>query len=155
MHVEAAKGWCELHNYKEAEVELGRVRSELHNHPLVLEARWQINMNLEKWDAALEVANAIVKQSPEWPNGWIYKGETLTEMERLEEAQETLHQAAERFPTDEIILYDLACVCCTLCRFDKARFWLNKAIDAGGEPVRQRALDDPDLGFLVDGTPEP
>jgi hypothetical protein len=53
--------------------------------------------------------------------------------------------AAALFPADEIILYDLACVCCALKRPDEARAWLAKAIEAGGDEIKKRALDDTDL----------
>ena len=52
---------------------------------------------------------------------------------------------AALFPVDEIIPYDLACVCCGLKRLDEARSWLAKAIEAGGNAIKLKALDDPDL----------
>jgi Flp pilus assembly protein TadD len=82
---------------------------------------------------------------PEWPSGWIYRASSLTELNRHQEAYETLSAAAALFPTDEIIPYDLACVCCALKRFDEVRTWLGKGIDVGGKDVKLRALDDPDL----------
>jgi hypothetical protein len=53
--------------------------------------------------------------------------------------------AAVRFPTGEIILYDLSCVCCALKWPDEARAWLGKAIEEGGNEIKLKALDDPDL----------
>jgi hypothetical protein len=53
--------------------------------------------------------------------------------------------AAMKFPSDVIILYDLACICCALKREEEARDWLGKAIEAGGNEIRKRSLDDPDL----------
>ena len=141
----AAQGWCELHAFAEAEVELDRITASLRAHPKVLEVRWQIYANLEKWADALDIANAIVKAAPEWSSGWIYRASSLTELDRQQEAYETLSAAAALFPRDEIIPYDLACVCCALKRVDEARSWLGKAIDAGGNETKLRALDDPDL----------
>jgi len=60
-------------------------------------------------------------------------------------AYETLSVAAARFPADETILYDLACVCRTLKRPAEARTWLAKAIQVGGSKTRLRALDAPRL----------
>ena len=82
---------------------------------------------------------------PDWPSGWIYRASSLTELNGQQEAHETLSEAASRFTSDEIILYDLACVCCALKRFDEARTWLGKAIQAGGNKIKLRAQDDPDL----------
>ena len=145
MHLEAAKGWCGLHAFLDANDELEKISPALHAHPLVLEIRWQIYSNLEKWDEALDIASALVKMRPDWPNGWIYRATILNEMNRNLEAHETLSTAVSRFPEDEIILYDLACICCALKRIDEARTWLVKAIEAGGNNVKLKALDDTDL----------
>jgi predicted Zn-dependent protease len=155
MYVEAAKGWCELHAYPEAEAELEKVSPELRNHPVVLEARWQMCANLERWEAALDAATALVGLAPESPEGWIYKGSALVELKRLAEAHQTLSLAAAKFSSDEIILYDLACVCCAMGRVDESKSWLGKAIDAGGNPIKLRALDDPDLEPLWDSLRQP
>ena len=145
MYLEAAKGWCELHAIQEADEELKKIAPHLSDHPLVLEVRWQVCANLEKWPDALQIANAIVEESPDWPNGWIYKASSLNEMGRFQEAYATLSQAAAKFPTDEIIPYDLACVCRALKRFDEAWTSLGRAVDLGGKESKVRALDDPDL----------
>ena len=154
LHLEAAKGWCELHAFAEADAELDNITASLRAHPKVLEVRWQIYANLEKWEGALEIASALVTMRPDWANGWIYKASSLTELNRHEEAYETLSAAAARFPSDEIIPYDLACVCCALKRLEEARIWLGKAIEAGGREMKLRALDDPDLTPLWQGLRE-
>jgi tetratricopeptide (TPR) repeat protein len=145
LHLQAAQGWCELHAYTEADAELDKIDASLRAHPKVLEVRWQIHANLEKWAGALDIASAIVKMVPEWPSGWIYQASSLTELNRQHEAYETLSAAAALFPRDEIIMYDLACVCCALKRVEEAREWLGKAIEAGGKEIKLRALDDSDL----------
>ena len=145
LHLEAAKGWCELHAFVEADTELDKIAAGLRAHPKVLEVRWQIYANLEKWAGALDIASAIMKMEPEWPSGWIYRASSLTELNRQQEAYETLSAAAALFPGDEIIPYDLACVCCALKRIDEGWRWLSKAIETGGDAIRLKALDDPDL----------
>ena len=145
LHLEAAQGWCELHAFTEADAELDKIAASFRDHPKVLEVRWQICANLEKWAGALDIASAIVKRVPEWPSGWIYRASSLTELNRQQEAYETLSAAAALFPGDEIIPYDLACVCCGLKRLDEARSWLAKAIEAGGNAIKLKALDDTDL----------
>ena len=102
---------CGLDAFAEADAEVENTTASLRAHPSVLEVRWQIYANLEKWTGALEIASAIVKLVPDWPSGWVYRASSLTELNREQEAYETLSAAAARFPGDEIILYDLACVC--------------------------------------------
>ncbi|SRR6266567_693913 len=113
-HVEAANGWCRLESFQEATAELEQITLENQGHPDVLEVRWQICANLGKWPDALEFATAVAVQAPGKPDGWIYKASALHELGRNPEAHEVLIEAAKRFPDDEIILYDLACVCCLL-----------------------------------------
>ena len=145
IHLEAAKGWCELHAFLRAKEELEKIDASLCAHPNVLEVRWQIYANLERWDDALEIASAIVIARPEWPNGYIYQASSLNESNRQPQAYETLSAAAVLFPGDEIIHYDLACVCCSLKRVEEARMWLGKAIELGRDGTRLRALGDSDL----------
>jgi hypothetical protein len=66
-HLEAAQSWCELHAFWEADAELDNITASLRAHPSVLEVRWQIYANLEKWAGALDIASAIVKLVPDWP----------------------------------------------------------------------------------------
>jgi hypothetical protein len=60
----------------------------------------------------------------------------VTELNRHQEAHQTLSEAVMRFPSDEIILYDLTCVCCALKRIDEARGWLAKAIEVSGNEIK-------------------
>ena len=144
-HLEAAQGWCELHAFLEADAELDKIATSFRDHPKVLEVRWQICANLEKWADALDIASAIVNTVPDWPSGWIYRASSLAELNRQKEAYETLSAAAALFPGDEIIPYDLACLCCALKRPDEAKTWLGKAIETGGSAIKLKALDDQDL----------
>ena len=69
FHLQAAQGWCELHSFSEANEELEKIAPGLRAHPSVMEVRWQICANLEKWGAALDIASAIVKMAPDWASG--------------------------------------------------------------------------------------
>lgn len=145
VHLDAAKGWCELRAYLEANEELEKIAPQLRAHPAVLEVRWQIYANLQKWEGALNIAAALARLRPDWPDAWIYQASSLCELNRHQEAYQVLSEAVAMFPGDEIVLYDLACICCALKRVEEARSWLSKAIDVGGDQVKLRALDDPDL----------
>jgi tetratricopeptide (TPR) repeat protein len=139
------KGWCELDSFLEANAELDQVKPECRAHPDVLEARWQVYANLEKWEGALESASVLMRTVPGKPEGFLYTASSLQELGRSEEAFQTLMKAVNRFPSDEIVLFDLACLCCMLGRAEEARNWLSKAIEVGGEDIKLRAMDDPDL----------
>ncbi len=129
-HVEAAKGWCQLHAFLEANQELEKVSPSLRAHPSVLEARWQVYANLGQWENALDIASMLVKVRPESPGGY-YRASSLAELNRHLEAYETLSAAVSQFPAEDIVLYDLVCVCCALKRIDEARTWLGIALVPG------------------------
>lgn len=147
-HLDAAEGWCGLGSFLEANEELENITPQVRAHPKVLEIRWQIYAKLKKWDVALDIARALIKLAPDKPEGWIYTANSLRELKRHEEAYDTLIQAADKFPEDETIAFDIACVCCLLKQFDEAKNWVHTAIDLGGKEIKLRVLDDDDLESL-------
>ena len=72
-HLEAAQGWFELGNHLEANEELENITPKNRAHPAVLEIRWQIYAKAKKWDAALDIASALIQQVPEHPLGWVHR----------------------------------------------------------------------------------
>jgi len=143
--VEAAKGWCALHDFAEAAKELGQVSPTAVEHPRVLEVRWQVCANLDRWDEAHAVSTALTRLAPHAPEGWIHLASSLAELDRKQEAFEVLRGAASDVLDDEIIHYDLACLCCALGKVAEGERWVARAIEIGGEQVRRKALDDEDL----------
>jgi predicted Zn-dependent protease len=85
-HLEAAQGWFELGNCVEANEELENITPENRTHPAVLEVRWQIYTKAKKWDAALDIASALIQLVPEHPLGWVHRSYCLHELKRTEEA---------------------------------------------------------------------
>lgn len=144
-HLAAAKGWLELLAFDDSARELEAIRPELRGHPAVLEVRWALAANSGNWQDALGIAVSLTQLMPDKSEGWIYQGSALTELDRPADAYAVLLQGHERFPQDEILAYDLACVCCSLGRDDEAVEWIRKAIALAGDEMRQRALEDPDL----------
>lgn len=144
-HLAAAKGWLELKAFDDAARELEAIRPELRDHPAVLEIRWALAANAGNWPEALAISDSLTRLVPDKPEGWIYQGSALAELNRHEEAHSTLLRGHERFPQDEILAYDLACVCCALDREDEAVKWIRKSITMAGDEMRKRALEDPDL----------
>ena len=71
----------------------------------------------------------------------------------LQRAYDELVIAAERFPTDPIVRFNLACYCCQLGRLEAAKDWLHKAYEVGNaRQIKLMALDDPDLQPLWQST---
>lgn len=146
--IEAAQGWGELQDFEEAAKELGKVSVGCQDHPDVLEVRWQICVNRAQWEAALDLAGRITRKEPGAVRGYLYTASSLVGLGRPEKALTILLQAVQLFPRDEIVLYDLACICCGLGQLADAKAWLSLAVEIGGDDIRKRAIDDPDLEAL-------
>jgi predicted Zn-dependent protease len=145
-HLEAAEGWVELGNHLEAGKELEQITPENHAHPAVLEIRWQILAKARQWDAALDIAAALIQLLPEHPLGWINRSYALHELKRTEEARDNLLRVVGKFPADAIMRYNLACYECQLGRLEQAKTWLQKAFAVGdSKELTLMALGDPDL----------
>jgi tetratricopeptide (TPR) repeat protein len=148
-HLEAAEGWIELGNPLEANGELENITAENRAHPAVLEIRWQIYAKAKKWDAALDIASALIQLAPEHPLGWVHRSYSLHELKRSEEARDNLLRVVDKFPQDPIMRYNLACYECQLGRLKQAKSWLQKAFELGDPmKIKLMALEDPDLELL-------
>lgn len=149
----AAIGWLQLGRAAEAVAELDRISPEHQERPEVLEVRWVACVALKDWDAATRVAERLVTLAPDRPNGWLHRAYALRRAESggLEQAWEALRPAAERFPREPIIPYNLACYACQMGRLDEARQWFQRALDLGDRAtLKEMALHDADLQPLWD-----
>jgi tetratricopeptide (TPR) repeat protein len=146
FHLLAAQGWLELGDYIEANDELEEITPELRAHPAVLNVQWGVYAAAKKWDAALDIATAIIQLDPEGPLGWVQRSYALHELKRTAEARDNLLCVVNKFERDDIIHYNLACYECQLGRLAQAKHWLQMAFELG-DPIKMKlkALDDPDL----------
>jgi tetratricopeptide (TPR) repeat protein len=149
-HLEAAEGWLELGLPLDANAELEKITPQLRDHPDVLELRWHIYGKEKRWEACVDIANAVIKRAPERSDGWIHRSFALHELKRTQEAFDQLLPAVDTFPKVWTIPYNLACYCSVLGRFDEAQKWLKQAIALGGDKVKLGALEDEDLKPLWD-----
>ena len=136
--------------------ELEQITPENRAHPAVLAVRWQIYAKAKKWEAALDIASALIQLAPEHPFGWVHRSFCLHELKRTEEARDNLLRAVDKFPEDPIIRYNLACYECQLGRLEQAKNWLEKAFELGDpREMKLMALGDPDLEPLWQSLHEP
>jgi len=142
----SAQGWLELGNATEARIELGNLSCAAQDHTEVLELRWAICAAERKWDAALEVADDLIKVDPEEAIGWVHRSYALHELKRTQEARDNLLKVVEKFGQSPTIHYNLACYECQLGDLDAARKWLKTAFRLGDRnQMKPAALRDPDL----------
>ncbi len=148
----AALGWLELGNPSEARAELARINPDLQNHPGVLELRWLVCADEKKWEEGLPIAEELVQRVPEEASGWLHRAYALRRVPggSLQQAWDALWPAADKFPKESIIAYNLACYACQMQQMDTALSWIKRAIAiAGKERVQQMAAQDPDLQPLL------
>lgn len=144
----AALGWLELGNAGEALSELKGISTGNQSHPAVLEVRWAVYAEMKRWDLALESANELVRVLPGKVGGWLHRAYALRRAPGggLAQAWDALLPAAEKFPKQSLVAFNLACYACQLQRLDEARLWLQRAAKIGGKAeVRKMALADSDL----------
>jgi predicted Zn-dependent protease len=144
----AAVGWLELGNPAEALAELALISPEQRHHPDVLELRYQALTERQDWPEALQVAGELLQRCPERATGWLHQAYAARRAPGggLAQAWEILRQAADQFPKDHLIRYNLACYACQMQRLDEARHWLKLAFGTGDKQHYQTlALQDEDL----------
>ena len=155
-YISAAIGWLELGNLSEAKAELERIGPEFRDYPEVLEARWLICAEEQKWEEGLQIARALLEGAPEWPTGWLHQAYALRRVPEgsVKQAWTALLPAFDKFPKEPIICYNLSCYACQMNQLDAARVWFKRAIVIGGkkrkEKIKQMALEDSDLRALWD-----
>ncbi len=144
----AVEGWLGLGLPAEALAELQRLPEGLQNDPAVLHSRFAICANGADWDRAFEWAERLVQMHPDEPGGWIRRAYAARRRTGggLTEAFELLLPAVERFPSESVIPFNLACYCAQQAELNQAWKWLELASKIGGaELIRRMALSDADL----------
>ena len=144
----AALGWLGLNAPADARAELTAIAPAQQSHPALLEVRWLICAHEQNWPDALAVARAELAAAPDDSSGWLHQAYALrrTTGGGLPQAKEALLPAAEKFPAEPVIAFNLACYACQLSQLDEAREWLGQASKVGGKAaIKKMALADDDL----------
>ena len=144
----AALGWLGLDSPADARAELDAIAPAQQSHPEVLEARWLLCAHEKIWHDALVVADCELAAAPGIAVGWLHRAYTLRRVEGggVAQAWAALLPAADKFPSEPVIAFNLSCYACQLQALDDARAWLQRAVALGGQAaIRKMALEDDDL----------
>ena len=147
----AALGWLGLNSPADARSELDAIPAARQLHPAVLEARWLLCAHENNWSEALFVAEQEVTTAPEEVPGWLHRAYALRRVAGggLTQAWDALLPAAEKFPAEAVVAFNLACYACRLQQLEIARTWFQRAVATGGkEVIKKMALEDDDLKAL-------
>jgi len=148
----AAQGWLELGDWQSAHDELEAVPLQTRAHPDVLKLRVDIYSAAKKWDRVIEMAGALARLLPDQAFGHVRLAYALHELKRTKEAWDALLPIADRFPSEWVIPYNLACYAAQLGDRVAARDWLAQAFRRGNEKeIKLQASEDPDLAPLWTG----
>ena len=113
-----------MDNAVEASAELEKITPAMRAHPEVLKVRWQICAKAKSWAECVKIAERLVTVAPESAFGWIHRSFALHELKRTKEALEKLLPAADFFPDEITIRYNLACYECVLRNLSRAKIRL-------------------------------
>lgn len=146
--VNAAQGWLELNNPAEAQEELDKVTA-FKSHLIVMELQWQIYAKNKAWEQAIDTAAATATRHPNAPFGWIHLAYSLHEVKKTAEAYEVLKPVLDRFPTQWLMRYNMACYAVQMGRLDEGKSWLQRANEIGDKKeIAELMATDPDLAPL-------
>jgi tetratricopeptide (TPR) repeat protein len=144
QHLRAAEGWFELGNLKEANAELDEIAPATRTHPDVLAMRVRIYEMAGQWQGAVEIASTLCKLRPKEGLPCLYLGRALDGLGNTAAAIDFLRHAADNFPNDSTLSYDLAVYCCKAGQLEAGREWLKRAIEVSGSgELKLRALYEP------------
>ena len=145
---EAAEGWLMWGNPLEALAELDGLPDVFRQRLDVLTLHWSACSSLRRWDEAWRVANAQWTHYPEAVESWIHRSYAARRHTggSIDQAFGLLEPAVERFPTEPILYYNLACYLAQMGREEDAWKRFRQALEAG-DPIefRMMALADEDL----------
>ena len=147
-YLSAALGWLGLGSVADARAELSRISPENWDHPATLETRWLLHVEEKDWARALVVAQTEMDQNPDESSGWLHRAYAMRRVGHggLTQAWDALLPAADLFPDEAVIAFNLACYACQMQRLDLAWEWLHRALAAGTKKeIKKMALADEDL----------
>lgn len=137
-------GYVHLGMFLDANEELEKLPNEIKTQPLVLEARLELLVEMEKWEDGVLLGQSLLEL---WPQELEFHFKTaycLHELKRTKEAKMTLESAPASIRLTALYCYNLACYETQLGNLGIAKLLLQECFVK--EPrYREEALDDPDL----------
>jgi hypothetical protein len=101
----------------------------------------------KSWDDALNDRGTGMQTAPGDAGGWLHRAYALRRVRAggLPQAWDALLPAAEKFPTEPVIAYNLSCYACQMQQLDLARVAAARVAGRQKEAIKKMALADDDL----------
>src|ERR1700745_2108645 len=88
VHLLAAGSWLEMDNWTLAKQELGWISHRMQVHPEVLRVRYDLCAQIQQWEEAASLAQAMCQLRPGNCSAWSRLAEALHRMKRTRQALE-------------------------------------------------------------------
>ena len=133
--------------FDEAQAELERIDPFRRLLPELLAARIPVYRALGKWDLMAIVAKKLTEWNPEEPRNFVDWAYATRHTESIHAAHAILTRAADLYPADAMIQFNLALHEMQMGRLGRANAHLERATEIDAK-FRLMALIDPDLQSL-------
>ena len=137
-------GYLGLQMFADANDELENLCPEVKTHPVVLLARLELLMEMERWDDGIVLGESLCRLWPEEYEFWFKAAYCLHAEKRTLEAKKTLLSAPLPIRDTALYSYNLACYEAQLGELDTAKVLLD-ACFRKDKCFRLDALEDSDL----------
>ena len=145
-HLSYANGYRQLGMFEDAFAELDKVGEEFQGYKSIKVTRLAVHTDALDWDKVAGASQELAVEYPEdveWRIQWAY---ALRRAESIVAARAILAEALEQFPKEACLHYNLGCYACLDGDHDRAKVWVQKALDLDQEgKFRKLALEDEDL----------
>lgn len=142
--LEPFTGYLHLGMFLDANDVLENLPTEIKTHPIVLQARLILLVEMRKWEEGVLLGESLSKLWPQEHEFYFKTAYCLHELKRTHEAKATLESAPKSIRDTALYFYNLACYEAQLGNLDEAKRLLKQCF-AKEYRYRQGALDDPDL----------
>lgn len=147
-HLAYALGFLQLGLHAEAHEELAALPPEVAATAPALTLRLELAMAEEEWERVVALAPELVALDSSEERPWVAWAYALRELQRINEAQETLLAGARMIDEPSVLVdYNLACYACLLGELEEAKQLLAHVIKRD-KSWRDVAREDPDLAAL-------
>ena len=127
--LEAAAGYLALGMPEDAAAELASLPEGELQSPAAMQLRLQMAVAEEHWTIGVGIGTDLIQSAPENPSAYILTSYCLRELERVEEARETLMDGPDSLREEPIFYYNLACYESLLGAIEVSHEWLKRALE--------------------------
>jgi tetratricopeptide (TPR) repeat protein len=147
--MQRADGFLDLKLWQRARAELECLPQERRESLLYYLLLLRLAFGEEDWKSAVKWADALRKGDPGVPEYWVQFAYATRRTHDIHSARNILVEAIEKFPSEAIIPYNLACYACSSGDVDLARAYLRTAFSLE-LAYRDIALEDEGLESMWD-----